>query len=94
MSAVCALSGSAFTRLASAGARRTISNRSALRATAANRQTKARASTVSVSAAGSFHDFKGKTCGAGTRAAPTEGSEVDFASFKGKVVLINNVATM
>jgi len=91
MSAVSALSGAAFS-LASAGARRSISNRSsALRATAA-KATKVRA--FSVSAAGSFHDFKGKYAGAGTRAAPTEGDAVDFSSFKGKVVLINNVATM
>jgi glutathione peroxidase-family protein len=42
----------------------------------------------------SLHDFKGKTLGGGTRAAPIEGSEFDFAQLKGKVVLINNVATM
>ena len=42
----------------------------------------------------SFHDFKGKTLGGGTRASPTEGTEFDFAQLKGKVVLINNVATM
>ena len=43
---------------------------------------------------GSFHDFKGVTLGAGTRAAPTPGAPLDFASLKGKVVLINNVATL
>ena len=32
--------------------------------------------------------------GGGTRAAPTEGAEYDFSKLKGKVVLINNVATM
>lgn len=42
----------------------------------------------------SFHDFKGKALGGGTRAAPVDGSAYDFAQLKGKVVLINNVATM
>jgi glutathione peroxidase-family protein len=42
----------------------------------------------------SLYDFKGKTLGGGTRAAPTEGQEYDFSQHKGKVVLINNVATM
>jgi glutathione peroxidase-family protein len=42
----------------------------------------------------SLHDFKGKTLGGGTRSNPTDGTEFDFAQLKGKVVLINNVATM
>ena len=42
----------------------------------------------------SLHEFKGTTLGGGTRAAPTDGAEYDFAQLKGKVVLINNVATM
>jgi len=52
------------------------------------------AKRVSTAAMASFHDFKGKTLGGGTRAAPTEGVEHDFSQYKGKVVLINNVATM
>ena len=43
---------------------------------------------------GFLHDFKGKTLGGGTRSNPTDGTEFDFAQLKGKVVLINNVATM
>ena len=35
-----------------------------------------------------------ETLGGGSREAPTEGAEFDFAQLKGKVVLINNVATM
>jgi len=49
---------------------------------------------VAVRAMASFHDFKGKTLGGGTRDKPQEGEAFDFASLKGKVVLINNVATM
>lgn len=48
----------------------------------------------SVRARASLHDFKGKTLGGGTRSAPVDGEEFDFAQLKGKVVLINNVATM
>lgn len=48
----------------------------------------------SVRAKASLHDFKGKTLGGGTRSAPVDGEEFDFAQLKGKVVLINNVATM
>jgi len=64
--------------------------------TAALRRSSAKvgASRSSVRAMASLHDFKGKTLGGGTRAAPTEGKAFDFASLKGKVVLINNVATM
>lgn len=46
------------------------------------------------SANASLHNYKGKTLGGGSREAPTEGAEFDFAQLKGKVVLINNVATM
>ena len=48
----------------------------------------------SVRAMASLHDVKGKTLGGGTRSNPTDGTEFDFAQLKGKVVLINNVATM
>jgi len=41
-----------------------------------------------------FHDFSGKTLGGGTRENPTEGAEISYSKFRGKVVLINNVATM
>lgn len=60
----------------------------------ATRRASIAAQRSSIRAMASFHDFKGKTLGGGTRAAPTEGSEYDFAQLKGKVVLINNVATM
>mmetsp|Transcript_44683 Transcript_44683/g.71716 ORF Transcript_44683/g.71716 Transcript_44683/m.71716 type:complete len:82 (+) Transcript_44683:39-284(+) len=59
----------------------------------ASRRTAVAAQRSSVRAMASFHDFKGKTLGGGTRAAPTDGSEFDFAQLKGKIVLINNVAT-
>jgi glutathione peroxidase len=42
----------------------------------------------------SLHDFSGKTLGTGTRENPTEGAEISYSKFRGKVVLINNVATM
>jgi len=41
-----------------------------------------------------FHNFSGKTLGGGNRENPTEGVEISYSKFKGKVVLINNVATM
>lgn len=41
-----------------------------------------------------FHDFSGKTLGGGSRDNPTEGTVIHFSQFKGKVVLVNNVATM
>ena len=44
--------------------------------------------------ASSFHDFKGKTLGGGTRDDPQVGTDFDFAQLKGKIVLVNNVATM
>jgi hypothetical protein len=51
--------------------------------------------TVSSSVqASTFHDFSGKTLGGGTRENPTEGVEISYSKFRGKVVLINNVATM
>jgi glutathione peroxidase len=49
--------------------------------------------TVSIEAT-TFHDFSGKTLGGGTRENPTEGAEISYSKFRGKVVLINNVATM
>lgn len=41
-----------------------------------------------------FHDFTGKTLGGGSRENPSEGTVIHFSQFKGKVVLVNNVATM
>ena len=38
--------------------------------------------------------FSEKTLGGGNRENPTEGVEISYSKFKGKVVLINNVATM
>ena len=58
------------------------------------RTAKFTAQRSSVRAKASLHDFKGKTLGGGTRSAPVDGEEFDFAQLKGKVVLINNVATM
>jgi len=49
--------------------------------------------TVSIQAT-TFHDFSGKILGGGTRENPTEGAEISYSKFRGKVVLINNVATM
>lgn len=41
----------------------------------------------------SIHDFTIKKLGSGTRAAPIEGAELNLSDYRGKVVLINNVAT-
>jgi hypothetical protein len=62
--------------------------------TFASRRANVTSQRSSVRAMASLHDFKGKTLGGGTRSNPTDGTEFDFAQLKGKVVLINNVATM
>ena len=53
-----------------------------------------RASRSVTRAASSIHDFSLQHLGAGTRDAPTEGAAMPLSAFKGKVVLINNIATM
>jgi glutathione peroxidase-family protein len=48
---------------------------------------------VRVRAASTIYDFTLKTLGGGTRDAPTDGEDLPLSRYKGKVVLINNVAT-
>lgn len=47
-----------------------------------------------VNAASTIYDFTLKKLGGGSRDAPTEGADLPLSQYKGKVVLINNVATM
>jgi hypothetical protein len=53
-----------------------------------------RRSSVRVNAASTIYDFTLKKLGGGSRDAPTEGADLPLSQYKGKVVLINNVATM
>ena len=53
-----------------------------------------RRSSVRVNAASTIYDFTLKKLGGGTRDAPTEGADLPLSQYKGKVVLVNNVATM
>lgn len=52
---------------------------------------------VNVRAASSMstlYDFEVKGLSAGTRDAPTEGAAIDLSAYKGKVVMVQNVATI
>ena len=53
-----------------------------------------RARFTATNAASTIYDFTLKKLGGGTRDAPTEGADLPLSQYKGKVVLVNNVATM
>jgi len=53
-----------------------------------------RASMVTSASGKSFFDFSATTLGSGTRESPVSGSSVDFSKYKGKVVMVQNVATL
>jgi len=44
--------------------------------------------------AASFFDFGAVTLGSGTRDSPVEGDKVDFSKYAGKVVFVQNIATL
>lgn len=68
--------------------------RATLSARASSARSARRAASLRVDAASSIYDFTLKRLGGGTRDAPTEGADLPLSQYKGKVVLINNVATM
>jgi hypothetical protein len=69
--------------------------RATLSARASSARSARRAASLRVdAAASSIYDFTLKRLGGGTRDAPTEGADLPLSQYKGKVVLINNVATM
>lgn len=80
------------TRIGSAVKLSAFSRNAAKFAPAAPMVAKQQRRSMSVSA--SFHDYSAKALGSGSRAAPVEGAEVDFKQYAGKVVLVENVATL
>jgi len=50
--------------------------------------------TMATVSASSLHNLSIGGLGKGTRDAPVAGDEINFSAFKGKVVLIQNVATI
>ena len=44
--------------------------------------------------AGSFFDMSAKSLGSGTRDAPVEGAPVALSKYAGKVVMVQNIATL
>ena len=71
-----------------------LANTAFARAPAPPRAARASArASVRVRAASTIYDFTLKTLGGGTRDAPTDGEDLPLSRYKGKVVLINNVAT-
>lgn len=65
------------------------------RVTLAARAVSKRASrrhSATTKAASSIHEFTLQRLGGGTRDAPTEGAALPLSQFKGKVVLVNNIA--
>ena len=44
--------------------------------------------------AASFYDFKVGALGGGTRDSPVDGAVMDLGAYKGKVVMVQNVATI
>ena len=75
------------TRSASAGVRR-------MAAAAASGGTNKRRHMAVTASAGSFFDMSAKSLGSGSRDAPTIGSSVSFSKYAGKVVMVQNVATL
>jgi len=74
--------------------RHALANTAFARAPAPPRAARASArASVRVRAASTIYDFTLKTLGGGTRDAPTDGEDLPLSRYKGKVVLINNVAT-
>lgn len=74
--------------------RHALANTAFARASARPRAARASArASVRVRAASTIYDFTLKTLGGGTRDAPTDGEDLPLSRYKGKVVLINNVAT-
>ena len=51
-------------------------------------------SVVASAAKGSFFDMSATSLGSGTRDAPVDGSPVSFSKYAGKVVMVQNVATL
>ena len=74
--------------------RHALANTAFARAPAPPRAARASArASVRVRAASTIYDFTLKTLGGGARDAPTDGEDLPLSRYKGKVVLINNVAT-
>jgi hypothetical protein len=48
--------------------------------------------SATTKAASSIHEFTLQRLGGGTRDAPTDGAALPLSQFKGKVVLVNNIA--
>jgi len=44
--------------------------------------------------AASFYDYSAKLLGTGTRDAPVDGASTAMSSYKGKVIMIQNVASL
>jgi len=49
--------------------------------------------SVSARAASSAHEFTLTALGGGSREQPTDGASIDLNAFRGKVMLVNNIAS-
>ncbi|GHP09871.1 hypothetical protein PPROV_000860600 [Pycnococcus provasolii] len=53
-----------------------------------------RSSAVASASASSFYDFSLDSLGSGTRDVPAAGAPIDLAAYRGKVVMVQNVASL